>query len=271
MFIMEHVSHAFNGHKVLDDISLEVETGEIMVIMGASGAGKTTILKCLTGMLVPDSGRVLVEGTDMQQLVSDPQSVFRKKCGMLFQNAALFNSMSVGDNIALPLREHTALSEDVIGIIVKMKLEMVGLHGIEHLMPSELSGGMKKRVGLARAIALDPNIVFYDEPSSGLDPVTRAVIDDLIVNLNRKLHITSVIVTHNLESAFRVADRITMLYNGKVQEVGTVDAIKNTVNPIVRQFIEGSPEGPITKGHSGLDYLTHLLGHMPPVQVRDDI
>lgn len=177
---------------------------------------------------------------------------------MVFQNAALFDSMTVEENISLPLKEHTKLAPNIIKIMIKMKLELVGLRGFENLMPSQLSGGMRKRVGLARAIAMDPEIVFYDEPTAGLDPIVGGVIDKLILDLSDKLSITSVVVTHDMASVFRIADRIAMLYGGKVIEVGTPQEIKNTNNKIVQQFINGSPEGPISFFQQGDDYLEHL-------------
>jgi len=251
---------SFGGRKILDGVNLQVEKGETMVIMGGSGCGKSVFLKHLIGILKPDSGKVLINGEDIARMSEDELNRVRKKFGMLFQGAALFNSMTVGENVALPLREHTKLSEEIVRIIVKMKLELVGLTGFEDLRPAELSGGMRKRVGLARAIAMDPEIVFYDEPGAGLDPIVLGVIDKLIKDLSKKLNISSVVVTHEMGSAFRIADRIAMLYQGRIIEVGTPHEIKGSKNEITQQFITGSPEGPIPLRRSSDEYLKDLTG-----------
>ncbi len=257
---LRNLNKTFGARKILDNINLRIEKGETMVIMGGSGCGKSTLLRLIIGALKPDSGEVLLNGKNITRLSEDEMNEVRKKFGMLFQSSALFNSMSVGENVALPLREHTELNESIISIMVKMKLELVGLTGFEHLKPSEISGGMKKRVGLARAIAMDPEIVFYDEPGAGLDPIVGSVIDKLISDLSKKLGITSVVVTHEMNSAFRIADRITMLYQGKILEVGTPEQIKKSDNPIIKQFISGSPDGPIPLKRSSADYLKDLTG-----------
>lgn len=210
-----------------------------MVIMGGSGCGKSTLLRHIVGAIQPDQGEILIDGVNIVGLKEDRMNEVRKKFGILFQSGALFNSMTVGENIAFPLKEHTELSSEVIDIIVKMKLDLVGLKGFDDLMPSEISGGMKKRVGLARAIAMDPQIVFYDEPGAGLDPIVLAVIDKLIVDLSKKLGITSVVVTHEMGSAFRIADRMAVLHNGKILEIGTPDEIKNSKHEYVHNFING--------------------------------
>lgn len=242
---VENLVKEFSGRRVLDDVSFEVRKGETFVIMGGSGCGKSTILRHLIGQLRPDSGKVSLFGKDVTTLKESQMDEVRKKFGMLFQSAALFDSLTVEENIALPLREHTKLDEHIIKIMVKMKLELLGLRGFGHLYPSQLSGGMKKRVGLARAIALDPEIIFYDEPSAGLDPIVTAVIDKLILDLSAKLSITSVVVTHDMHSVFRIADRVVMLYQGKVLQIGTKEEMKNSKNAFVQQFITGSTEGPI--------------------------
>jgi phospholipid/cholesterol/gamma-HCH transport system ATP-binding protein len=198
-------------------------------------------------------------GKEVSALSEDEMDAVRKKIGMCFQSAALFDSMTVGDNVSLPLREHTKLDKSVIDIVVKMKLELVGLRGFEDLMPSQLSGGMRKRVGLARAIVMDPEIIFYDEPTAGLDPIVAGVIDKLILDLSKKLSITSVVVTHDMKSVFSIADRVAMLYEGKVLEVGTSEEIKASKNPMVQQFISGSPDGPIRFFQQKDDYLEQLL------------
>ncbi len=248
----------FGSRRILNDISLDIYKGETLVVMGGSGCGKSTFLRHLIGAIRPDSGEVWMFGKDIAKASEEEMDQIRKKFGMLFQSGALFDSMTVGENIALPLREHTKLDKNIIGIIVKMKLELVGLRGFEDLMPSQLSGGMKKRVGLARAIAMDPTIVFYDEPTAGLDPVMTGVIDKLTIDLTKKLQITSVVVTHDMGSVFRIADRIVMLHQGNILQIGTPEEIKHSKNPLVQQFITGEAEGPISFFQKGDDYLEHL-------------
>src|SRR3989344_6401885 len=252
---IENLKKTFAGRTVLKDINLNIHRGETMVIMGGSGCGKSTLLRHIIGAMKPDDGRVIFMGRDMNTLDADGLDEIRKKFGMLFQSAALFDSMNVGNNIALPLKEHTHLDSKIINIIVKMKLELVGLRGFENLMPSQLSGGMRKRVGLARAIVMDPEVVFYDEPTAGLDPIVGGVIDKLILDLSKKLAITSIVVTHDMKSVFSIADRVAMLYEGKVLEVGTPDEIKASKNSMVQQFISGSPDGPIRFFQQKDDYL----------------
>ena len=258
MIVIKNLSKSFGKHKVLDNINLKIEKGKITIIMGGSGCGKSTLLKHLIGALKPDKGEILVEGNDITKMDENSLDNIRKKFGMLYQNGALFNSMSVGENVALPLREHTKLDNKIIEIVVKMKLELVGLTGFNELFPSQISGGMKKRVALARAIALDPQVVFYDEPGAGLDPVTRSVIDKLIADLSKKLNITSIVVTHEMGSAFTIADKIAMVHQGKIIANGTISEIKNSENEVVQQFISGSPEGPLTRQRSGKEYLESL-------------
>jgi len=248
----------FAGRRVLNGINLKIYRGETFVIMGGSGCGKSTLLRHIIGNIKPTSGRVKLLGTDITDLEGAELDGVRKKIGMSFQSSALFDSMNVGDNVSLPLREHTRLDKTVIDIMVKMKLELVGLRGFENLMPSEISGGMKKRVGLARAIAMDPQIIFYDEPTAGLDPIMSAVIDKLIIDLSKKLSITSVVVTHDMKSVMSIADRIAMLYEGRVLEIGTPVEIKRSKNGIVQQFINGSFDGPIKFFQEKDDYLEQL-------------
>jgi phospholipid/cholesterol/gamma-HCH transport system ATP-binding protein len=249
----------FDGRVVLDGIDLVIEKGQVTAIMGGSGCGKSTLLRHLIGVMQPDSGEIWFYDKDVTKFDEAQMEAYRKRFGMLFQMGALLNSLSVKDNIALPLREHTELDEKIIAMMVKMKLELVGLRDFEQLKPSQLSGGMQKRVALARALALDPEIVFYDEPTSGLDPVVSGVIDELIMNLCHRMNITSVVVTHDTRSAFKIAHKIVVLFRGKVVAEGTPDQIRDSVDPLVQQFINGSPEGPIPLRQSSRDYLEDLL------------
>ena len=255
----DNVVKKFADRTILNGITLDIYRGETFVIMGGSGCGKSTLLRHLIGALKPDSGKVYLLGKDLTALNEDQMDAVRKKIGMCFQSAALFDSMTVGENVSLPLREHTKLEKSVIDTVVKMKLEMVGLRGFEALMPSQLSGGMRKRVGLARAIAMDPEIIFYDEPTAGLDPIVAGVIDKLILDLSRKLSITSVVVTHDMKSVFSISDRVAMLYEGRVLEVGKPEEIKKSKNQMVQQFISGSPDGPIKFFQQKDDYLEQLM------------
>lgn len=236
---------SFDNRKVLDGINLDIYQGEVFVIMGGSGCGKSTLLRHMTGAIQPDSGKVFFGDKDLTTMKEREKEKIKRRFGMSFQAAALLDYLTVEENVSLPLTEHTDLDPKIIAIIVKMKLNLVGLQGYEHLLPSMLSGGMKKRVGLARAIAMDPEIVFYDEPSAGLDPVVCAVVDNLILDLSKKLLLTSVVVTHNMESVFRIADRVAMLHDGVVLEIGPPAQIKESKNKIVQQFIHGEIEGPI--------------------------
>ncbi len=256
---VKHLMKSFDGRIVLDGINLSVDRGSVFAIMGGSGCGKTTLLRHLIGVIRPDSGQILVGGEDITHLDENQLDGYRRRFGMLFQMGALLNSLSVHDNIALPLREHTKLDEKIIGVMVKMKLELVGLRDFEHLKPSQLSGGMQKRVALARALALDPEIVFYDEPTSGLDPVVTGVIGQLIMDLSKRMGITSVVVTHDIGSAFKIADKMVVLYRGRVVAEGTPRQIQESTDPVVQQFINGSPDGPIPLRQSSRDYLEDLL------------
>ena len=252
----------FGSRRILNGVTLDIYQGETLVVMGGSGCGKSTFLRHLIGAIRPDEGEVRMFGKDIATASEDEMDQIRRRFGMLFQSGALFDSMNVAENIALPLREHTKLDDNVISIIVKMKLELVGLRGFENLMPSQLSGGMKKRVGLARAIVMDPSIIFYDEPTAGLDPVMTGVIDKLTMDFTRKLNITSVVVTHDMNSVFRIADRIVMLHQGNILQIGTPDEIRHSKNPHVRQFITGEAEGPISFVQKGDDYLEHLTAEI---------
>jgi phospholipid/cholesterol/gamma-HCH transport system ATP-binding protein len=236
---------AFGPNKVLQGLGLEVEKGESRVIIGGSGSGKSVILKHIIGILKPDKGNVFIEGLNITTLKENELYEVRKKFGMLFQMAALFDSMNIWENVGFALiRQKNMKLSDVKEMAIE-KLKMVGLVGVENLSPAELSGGMKKRVGLARAIAHEPEILLYDEPTTGLDPITADAINDLIIEMRERLSVTSVAITHDMHSAYKIADRISMLYEGKIIQTGSPDEIKNTENPVIKQFITGSAVGPI--------------------------
>ncbi len=237
---------SFGSLRVLNGVNLTVEKGESMTVIGGSGSGKSVLLKHIIALLFPDRGRVIVDGQMLNDLDERGLNEMRKKFGMLFQGAALFDSLTVWENVGFGLKQHTKLSDKEIRKLATEKLALVGLKDVEDKMPADLSGGMKKRVGLARAIAMDAAIILYDEPTTGLDPITADAINDLIVDLRKKLGVTSVSITHDMQSAYKISDRIAMLYKGQIQEIGTPEQIRNTTNPIVRQFITGSAVGPIT-------------------------
>jgi phospholipid/cholesterol/gamma-HCH transport system ATP-binding protein len=237
---------SFGDHHVLRGVNLTVEKGESMTVIGGSGSGKSVLIKHIIGLLFPDKGRVIVDGRVLNNLDEHALNETRKKFGMLFQGAALFDSLTVWENVGFAIKQHTKMSDRDIRKITTEKLSHVGLKDVEDKMPSELSGGMKKRVGLARAIAMDAAIILYDEPTTGLDPITADSINDLIVDLKKKLGVTSVAITHDMHSAYKISDRIAMLYKGEILEVGTPDQIRNSPSPIVQQFITGSAVGPIT-------------------------
>jgi phospholipid/cholesterol/gamma-HCH transport system ATP-binding protein len=246
MIEIKDVCKSFGTHKVIDDLNLTIKTGESMVIIGRSGCGKSVLLKHMIGLLRPDSGSVFVDGVDMAKAGNRQIDDVRKDFGMLFQGAALFDSLSVFENVGFRLIEHTNMPLDEIKARVTECLRMVGLRGIEKVKPAALSGGMKKRVGLARAISMSPKFILFDEPTTGVDPVTGDLINNLIRDLHDTLKTTSVTVTHDMKSAYRIADRIAMLYDRKIIAVGTPEEIKNSDNPVVRQFITGDSRGPIT-------------------------
>lgn len=256
---VQNVSKSFQGKKVIENVSFDVYRSETFVIMGCSGSGKSTLLRLITGAIKPDTGRILIKGKDIVKMDSKELDEVRKKLGMVFQYSALLDSLTVGDNVALPLREHTKTAENIIRIIIEMKLALVGLSGVEKYYPSEISGGMRKRVGLARAIALDPEVVLFDEPTSGLDPVFSGVINTLIMDLSKKLLITSVVVTHDMQSVFTIADRVAMVHAGRAIQIGTADEIKNSDNPYVKQFINGLPEGPIDFSEERSDFFNEIM------------
>lgn len=238
---------SFEGKKVLKGIDLEIGAGETMVIIGQSGSGKSVLLKHIIGIMKPDRGQVFIDGQEITALPDEEIMKLSRKFGMLFQGAALFDSMTVAENVAFGLRRHTNLTENEIQRVVRTSLEQVGLRGVENLLPYELSGGMKKRVGLARAIAYSPEIILYDEPTTGLDPIRADAINCLILELKEKLKATSVIITHDMNTTYKVADRVAMLYEGRIIETGTPEEIRYSSNDVVQQFINGRAEGPITE------------------------
>ena len=256
---VDGVTKVYGTRTILDSIALDVYQGETLVILGGSGSGKSTLLRLMIGNVMPNGGDIIGLGKSLCNMTAQELTDYRKAIGVLFQSGALFNSMSVADNVALPLREHTDLPEETIEIMVKIKLELVGLREHAERVPAELSGGMKKRAGLARAIALDPKVLFYDEPSAGLDPVTSAEIDQLIIDLNRKLGVTSVVVTHEMDSAFRIADRMVLLDRGKFVVSGTPKEMRENKDPLVHQFINGLAEGPLTDRRRAGGYEMDLL------------
>jgi len=243
------LTKSLGGQPVLYEVSLSIRKGETIAIIGGSGAGKSVTLKHIVGLMKPDGGTVRVGGVDVHQDNHGTLDKVRKKIGFCFQGSALLNSMNVFENVALPLREHENLSEDEIRRRVQEKLDLVKLGDAGEKMPSEVSGGMKKRVGLARAIIRNPEIILYDEPTAGLDPVVGSQINDLILDMQRKLGVTSVLVTHDMSSAFRVSNRIAMLLKGRIVKIGTPAEFRASDDPVVRQFIYGESEGPLTKDH----------------------
>ncbi len=259
MITVRNVVKRYGSRTVLNGVSFTAEARKVTYVFGTSGGGKSTLLKAMIGAVRPDSGSVLFNDQDISSARGADRDRIRRRFGMLFQHGALISSLSVGENVALPMREHTELDDNIVRIMVKMKLELVGLRDFEDLMPSQLSGGMQKRVALARALALDPEVVFFDEPTSGLDPVMTSVITKLIADLNRLLGITCVIVTHAVEEAMRTADRIVVLYMGKVLAEGSPQEIRASADPLVQQFITGSPDGPIAFRASSRDYREDLL------------
>lgn len=236
---------SFGKQKVLDGLDLYIEAGKTTVIIGQSGGGKSVLLKHIIGLLRPERGQILIDGTDITKLNDRALNEIRKKFGMLFQEAALFDSMTVGENVAFPLREHTTMKEKEIRETVADRLRSVGLTGVEEKMPSELSGGMRKRVGLARAIAMRPQIVLFDEPTTGLDPVMTEAINRLIIDTQKNLNLTCVVISHDIRSTFEIGHRIAMLYEGKIIENGTPEELRGSQNPVTLQFLAGSIEGPI--------------------------
>ena len=232
----------FDSNRVLNNINLAVKRGQTLAVIGPSGCGKSTLLKLIIGLFPPTSGKIFVAGKEITGLGSEEIGEIRKHMGMIFQSGALFDSLSVAENVAFGLREHTRLSDREIVKIVSERLNMVGLSGTEDLMPIELSGGMQKRVSLARALATDPEIIFYDEPTTGLDPIMANSIEDLILSLHKKLKVTSIVVTHMLSTVYKISDRITMLHEGNIIEAGSPEETKRSQNPVIRKFITGGAE-----------------------------
>jgi phospholipid/cholesterol/gamma-HCH transport system ATP-binding protein len=239
------IHKSFGNNVVLNGLDLFIEVGKVTVIIGQSGSGKSVLLKHMIGLIRPDKGRVEIDGQDISGFNERQLNEIRKRFGMLFQEAALFDSMTVGQNVAFPLIEHSKLPKSAIREIVSEKLAQVGLRGVEDKMPSELSGGMKKRAGLARAIALEPEIILFDEPTTGLDPIMADAIDQLIVDIQSRLNVTCVVISHDITGTFKIAHKIAMLYQGKIIEYGAPEEIRNGRNPILKQFLEGKMEGPI--------------------------
>jgi phospholipid/cholesterol/gamma-HCH transport system ATP-binding protein len=242
---VDNLHRSFGGQPVLKGVNLEVKRGEIMIVIGQSGGGKTVLLKHLLGLLRADSGRIVVAGVDVTELRGEALDTVRRRYGVVFQGGALFDSMSVFDNVAFPLRERTALGRAEIAERANAKLEQVGLAGMGEKNPAEISGGMRKRVAIARALVTEPEIVFFDEPTTGLDPVLVNTIHGLIVDLHGKFAFTAVMVSHEIPEIFKIAQRVAMLYDGRIVEVGPAEAIQNSPNPVIQQFIRGDPEGPI--------------------------
>lgn len=236
---LRQLNITFGTHTVLDNIDLDVYKGETLAVLGPSGTGKSTVLRSMIGLLEPNGGQIFIQGEDVSGLDEDGWNRLRMKMGMIFQYSALFDFLTVGENVAFGLRQHTDKSDEEIQGIVTQMLDLVGLPGTQDLYPAELSGGMKKRVGLARAIAVNPEIVLYDEPTAGLDPIMSRNISRLIKKTQEQLHVTSVLVTHDMQSAFYAADRVAMLYEGHIVAIGTAEEMKNSTNPIVKAFIEG--------------------------------
>ncbi|MGQ9525679.1 MAG: ABC transporter ATP-binding protein [Armatimonadota bacterium] len=244
---VEDITYIASGREVLSGASLEVRDGELLSVMGMSGSGKSTLLKCIAGLLRPIGGRILLDGTDIARMSERQLTSVRRQLGMVFQYAALFDSMTVYENVAFGVvRQNRGIRRQELDRVVAENLRLVGLQGVERLMPSQLSGGMQKRVGLARALATKPKLLLFDEPTSGLDPITAGVIDDLIVRLKSELGVTSIVVSHNLSSIFRISDRVAMLHGGRIVACGSPDEMRESSDPVVRQFVEGRAVGPIS-------------------------
>jgi phospholipid/cholesterol/gamma-HCH transport system ATP-binding protein len=245
MIVLEGLSKSFSGIKVLDNLNIGFKEKKITIVIGMSGGGKSVMLKHIIGLMKPDSGKVMIGGVDINELKKKELNELRKKFGMVFQDGALLDSLNVFENVAFPLRMHLKLSEKEIADKVYSLLDDVGLKGQNEKMPSEISGGMRKRVGVARALVLNPEIMLFDEPTTGLDPIMADVINNLIISMHNKFKFTGIIISHDISGAFKTGDTVAMLYKGKIIESGTPEEFKNSSNSIVRQFISGSMEGPI--------------------------
>src|ERR1700730_6801878 len=261
MISLRNVRVSYGEREILHGISFDVMRGETLVILGGSGSGKSTLLRTLVGLERPSAGEIWLKGKNIAAVSHAEMDEIRKKIGMSFQGGALFGSMSVGENVALPLREHTKLEDPTIEIILRLKLDQVGLSGFENYMPSQLSGGMKKRAAVARALAMDPEILFFDEPSAGLDPIIAAGMDELILDLKKAFRMTIVVVTHELASAYLIADRMILLDKGVIVANGTTAELQKSQQPRVRQFLDRVPEPEIS---TELDYLQMLTGEIAP-------
>jgi phospholipid/cholesterol/gamma-HCH transport system ATP-binding protein len=255
MISLRGVRVSYGEREILHGITFDVRRGETLVILGGSGSGKSTLLRTLVGLEKPSSGEIWIKGKNIAAIPDAEMDEIRKKVGMSFQGSALFGSMTVGENVALPLREHTKLADSTIEIILRLKLEQVGLAGYEYYMPSQLSGGMKKRAAVARALAMDPEILFFDEPSAGLDPIIAAGIDQLILELKQAFRMTVIVVTHELASAYLIADRMVLIDKGVVVALGTTAEMRASTQPRVRQFLDRVPEPEVARE---LDYLQML-------------
>jgi phospholipid/cholesterol/gamma-HCH transport system ATP-binding protein len=255
MISLRNLRVCYGEREILHGISFDVMHGETLVILGGSGSGKSTLLRTLVGLERPSSGEIWLKGKNIAAISSDEMDEIRKKIGMSFQGGALFGSMTVGENVALPLREHTKLEDSTIEIILRLKLDQVGLSGFENYMPAQLSGGMKKRAAVARALAMDPEILFFDEPSAGLDPIIAAGVDQLILELKQAFHMTIIVVTHELASAFLIADRMVLIDKGNVVAIGSKEEMRLSTHPRVRQFFDRIPEPEVSQE---LDYLQML-------------
>src|SRR5215471_8285756 len=255
MISLRNLRVSYGDREILHGINFDVTRGETLVILGGSGSGKSTLLRTLVGLEKPTSGEMLIKGRDLAKASASEMDEIRRKMGMSFQGGALFGSMTVGENVALPLREHTRLENSTIEIILRLKLEQVGLEGFEYYVPSQLSGGMKKRAAVARALAMDPEILFFDEPSAGLDPIIAAGVDELILELKRAFHMTIIVVTHELASAFLIADRMLLIDKGNIVALGTTEEMRASTHPRVRQFLDRIAEPEVAQE---LDYLQML-------------
>lgn len=255
MISLRDVRVSYGEREILHGVSFDVLRGETMVILGGSGSGKSTLLRTLVGLEKPSSGEIRLKGRNIAAISAAEMDEIRKKIGMSFQGGALFGSMTVGENVALPLREHTKLEDSTIKVILRLKLEQVGLSGFENYMPSQLSGGMKKRAAVARALAMDPEILFFDEPSAGLDPIIAAGVDQLILELKKAFHMTIIVVTHELASAFLIADRMVLIDKGNLIAIGPTEEVRTSTHPRVRQFLDRIAEPEVAQE---LDYLQML-------------